>query len=148
MSERSEPEPVGYKRPPCKTQFKPGKSGNPLGRPKRKVDMSTALNQAFNDKILVSGLGKSLTGMEAFVQSIVDRVLKGESKAIPELMRLFTKAKLFKPIPDPTRLTGVVVMPPAYKLDQELGKLGGYYEVSPGMGLYVDPKTKVVCAYP
>jgi hypothetical protein len=39
-------------------------------------------------------------------------------------------------------------MPPAFKRDKELGKLGGYYEVSPGMGLYVDPKTQVVSTYP
>jgi hypothetical protein len=142
MSKPSETEAIGYKRPPSKTQFKPGKSGNPRGRPKRKVDMSRALNQAFNDKIVVSGLGKSLTGMEAFVQSIVDRVLKGDSKAIPELVRLFTKANLFKPIPDPTQLTGVVVMPAAYFRDLTLGKLGGYYAISSDMGIYVDPKTQ------
>jgi hypothetical protein len=148
MSEPSETETAGYKRPPSKTQFKPGKSGNPRGRPKRKLDMSSALNKAFNDKVVVTGLGKTLTGMEAFVQSIVDRVLKGESKAIPELIRLFAKTKLFKPVPDPTRLTGVVVEPAAFKRDKALGKLGGCYEVSPGMGLYVDPETQVVSTYP
>jgi len=148
MSEPSETETVGYKRPPSKTQFKPGQSGNPRGRPKRKVDMSSALNQALNDKVVVTGLGKTLTGMEAYVQSIVDRVLQGESKAIPELVRLFTKTKLFKPVPDPTRLTGVVVYPAAYKRDQELGKLGGFYEVQHGMGIYVDPKTGEHYTYP
>jgi hypothetical protein len=144
MSEPSETETVGYKRPPSITQFKPGKSGNPRGRRKRKVDMSTALNKAFNDKIVVKGLGKTLTGMEAFVQSIVDRALQGESKAIPELMRLFAKAKIFKPVSDPTRLTGVVVQPAAYKRDRALGTLGGWYEVGDGLGLWVDPKTKEV----
>jgi hypothetical protein len=148
MSQPSETETISHKRPPTKTQFKPGKSGNPRGRPRRKVDMSTALNKAFNDKIVVTGLGKSLTGMEAFVQSILHRALQGESKAISELLRLFAKAKLFKPVPDPTRLTGVVVEPAAYKRDKELGKLGGFYEVSPGMGLYVDPETKQVRTYP
>ena len=148
MSEPCKTETIGHKRPPSKTQFKPGKSGNPRGRPKRKVDMSTALNKAFNDKIVVTGLAKTLTGMEAFVQSIVDRVLQGEPKAIPELLRMFAKAKLFKPVPDPTRLTGVVVEPAAYKRDKELGKLGGFYEVSPGMGLYVDPETQEVRTYP
>jgi hypothetical protein len=148
MSEPSETETVGYKRPPSKTQFKPGQSGNPRGRPKRQLDMSSALNQAFNDKIVVPELGKTLTGMEAYVQSIVDRVLRGDSKAIPKLVQLFTKTKLFKPVPDPTRLTGVVVEPAAYKRDKELGKLGGCYEVSPGMGLYVDPKTQAIYTYP
>jgi hypothetical protein len=148
MSEPSETETIGHKRPQHKTQFKPGKSGNPRGRPKRRVDMSTALNKAFNDKVVVTGLGKTLTGMEAFVQSIVDRVLQGDSKAIPELVRLFTKTRLFKPVPDPTRLTGVVVEPAAYQRDKKLGIEGGFYEVSPGMGLYVDPETKEVRTYP
>ena len=46
MSESSEtpcPE-----KPRRSTQFKPGQSGNPLGRPKRKLDMSVALNKALN----------------------------------------------------------------------------------------------------
>ena len=144
MSEPFETETIGHKRPPTKTQFKPGKSGNPRGRPKRSIDMSSALNKAFNDKVVVTGLGKSLTGMEAFVQSILHRALQGESKAISELMRLLAKAKLFKPVPDPTRLTGVVVMPAAYKRDQALGIEQGFYEVRDGLGLWVDPKTKEV----
>jgi hypothetical protein len=68
--------------------------------------MSVVLNKALNEKIRVSNLGTMRTGLEAVVQSIVDRVLKGDSKGIPELMRLFNKVKLFKPVPNPTRLTG------------------------------------------
>jgi hypothetical protein len=80
MSESSEtPCPETPRR---RTQFKPGQSGNPLGRPKRKVDMSVALNKALNDNILVTNLGKTRTGLEAVVQSIVDRVLQGDSKGI------------------------------------------------------------------
>lgn len=143
MSEPSETEKVGYKQPPRHGQFKPGVSGNPRGRPKRKLDISLALNTALNDKLAVPELGKTMTGLEAFVQSIVDRVLRGESKAIPELMRLFKKGKLFTHVPDPTRLTGVVVMPKALKRDQENGTDGGYYLVGNGW-LYVHPVTKEI----
>src|SRR4030088_1197415 len=144
MSEHSEAETVGYKRPPSQTRFGPGKSGNPRGRPKRKkLDIGVALNKALNDKIVVTGLGKNMTGFEAVIQSIVHRVLQGESKAIPELLRLLTKAKLFKRVPDPTRLTGVVVAPPDYQRDRDLGIQGGWYEVSDGLGIWVDPKTKI-----
>ena len=129
-------------KPRRSTQFKPGQSGNPLGRPKRKLDMSVALNNALNDKIRVSNLGTMRTGLEAYVQSIVDRVLQGNSKGIPELMRLFNKAKVFKPVPDPTRLTGVVVEPPAYRRDCELGIEQGYYSVRDGRGFWVHPITK------
>jgi hypothetical protein len=142
MSESSEtPCPNKLQR---STQFKPGQSGNPLGRPRRKLDMSIALNKALNDKIRVSNLGTMRTGMEAVVQSIVDRVLQGDSKGIVPLMNLFNKAKVFKPVPNPTRLTGVVIEPPAYRRDKELGIQQGYYPVGNGLGFYVDPITKQI----
>src|SRR5258706_511923 len=145
MSESSEtPSP---EKPRRITQFKPGQSGNPLGRPKRKVDMSVALNKALNDNILVTNLGKTRTGLEAVVQSIVDRVLQGDSKGIVALMNLLNKAKLFKPVPNPTRLTGVVVAPPAYRRDSELGIQDGYYPVGNGRG-FLDPVTKGISKNP
>src|SRR6266404_7485996 len=119
MSESSET--LCPDKPPRITQFKPGQSGNPRGRPKRKIDMSVALNKALNDKILVTNLGTTRTGLEAVVQSIVDRVLQGDSMAIVALMNLVGQAKLFKPAPNPTRLPGVVIMPEAYRRDRELG---------------------------
>jgi len=131
-------------KPRRNTKFKTGQSGNPLGRPKRKLDMSVALNKALNDKIRVSNLGTTRTGMEAVVQSIVDRVLQGDSKGIVALMSLFNKAKLFKPVPNPTRLTGVVVMPPDYRRDSELGIQEGYYSVGDGLGFWVHPVTKEI----
>jgi len=82
-----------------------------------------------NDKLRVSNLGTTRTGMEAVVQSIVDRVLQGDSKGIVALTNLFNKAKLFKPVPNPTRLSGVVIMPPDYWRDQLLGVQKGYYPV-------------------
>jgi hypothetical protein len=99
MSESSEtpcPE-----KPPRSTQFKPGQSGNPLGRPRRKLDMSVTLNKALNDKIRVSNLGTTRTGMEAFVQSIVDRVLQGDSKGIPPANELVQQGKGFQTRPQP-----------------------------------------------
>src|SRR5882762_2872299 len=76
MSESSETETVGYKRPPIKTQFKPGNSGNPRGRPpKSKVNMGQSLSEALDAKILVTSFQKPMTGQKALVQSLVDRVL-------------------------------------------------------------------------
>jgi len=106
--------------------------------------MSVALNKALNDKIRVSNLGTTRTGMEAVVQSIVDRVLQGDSKVVLALTNLFNKAKLCKPGPNPTRLTGVVVEPLAYRRDKELGIEQGYYPVGNGLGFYVHPITQEV----
>ncbi len=141
MSESSE---TPCDKPRRRTQFRPGQSGNPRGRPNRKVDMSVVLNKALNDKILVTNLGTTRTGLEAVVQSIVDRVLQGDSKAIVALMNLVGKAKLFKPVPNPTRLTGVVIMPETYRRDRELGIEQGYYPVGDGLGFWVDPVTQEV----
>ena len=123
------------------TQFKPGQSGNPRGRPKRKIDLSVAFNKALNDKILITNLGTTRTGLEAFVQSSVDRVLQGDSKGIVPLMNLFKKAKFFKPVPNPTRLTGVVVMPADYRKDKELGIEQGHYMFG-NTRIWVHPDTK------
>ena len=144
MSDPSETKTVSYKQPPNKTQFKPGQSGNPRGRPKRpKLDMSVTLNKALNDKIVVTNLGTTKTGLEAFAQTIVDRVLQGDAKGIPALMKLFDKAKVFKFVDDPTHLTGVVVMPPEYWRDSQRGALQGYYPLGEGRGgLWIDPVTK------
>ncbi len=131
-------------KPRRRTQFRPGQSGNRRGRPKRKVDMSVVLNKALNDKILVTNLGTTRTGLEAVVQSIVDRVLQGDSKAIVALMNLVGKAKLFKPVPNATRLSGVVIMPVTYRRDRELGIEQGYYPVGDGLGFWVDPVTQEV----
>lgn len=139
-----ETETIGYGKPPRHSQYKPGTSGNLLGRTKRKLDMSLTFNNALNEKIVVSKLGAKKTGLEAVTQSVVDRVLRGDSKGIPALMKLFEKAKVFKPVADPTRLIGVVVEPAAYKRDKALGIEQGYYAVGDGKSIWVDPVTKKV----
>ena len=45
---------VGYGKPPRKSQFKPGQSGNPKGRPKGRKGFST---------ILVEELSEDLVGL-------------------------------------------------------------------------------------
>jgi replication-associated recombination protein RarA len=86
--------PVGYGKPPKHTQFKPGTSGNPKGRPKETKNLKTDLVEELAEKILVhEGDGsKKISKQRAVVKSLVTRTLKGDARAantlLPMMMRL------------------------------------------------------------
>ena len=44
-------EKVGYGRPPVRTRFKPGQSGNPRGRPKGSKSIDQVLRQALERRV-------------------------------------------------------------------------------------------------
>src|SRR4051794_3516641 len=46
-------EKVGYGSPPVATRFKPGKTGNPRGRPRGTVNLATALAKVYTDTLTV-----------------------------------------------------------------------------------------------
>lgn len=50
--------PVGYKKPPRHTRFKPGQSGNPNGRPRKKVTLAESIQKELNTRITVNEGGK------------------------------------------------------------------------------------------
>jgi len=46
--------PVGYKKPPRYTRFKPGQSGNPNGRPRKKATLAESIERELNTRITVN----------------------------------------------------------------------------------------------
>src|SRR6516164_8500046 len=44
---------TGYGRPPARTQFKPGKSGNPAGRPKASRNLKTIIRNALTSTVIL-----------------------------------------------------------------------------------------------
>lgn len=89
----AEPEPndaVGYGRPPRHTRFKPGQSGNPRGRPRRKQSMADLLEPVLSEKVTVSinGNRKRVRADTAMLFRLREQALKGDIKAINVVLTL------------------------------------------------------------
>ena len=96
MSEAEE-EKVGYRKPPTKTRFKPGQSGNPNGRPKGSVNLKTDLRSELSEKIRIREGERSLkvSKQRAMLKALVAKALKGDARAANVVLTLV--GRLFEP---------------------------------------------------
>jgi len=74
---------TGYGRPPARTQFKPGKSGNPAGRPKASRNLKTIIRNALTSTVILREGEKrrSVSKLEGIVLRQLESALKGNEKA-------------------------------------------------------------------
>lgn len=75
---------VGYGKPPKRTQFQPGQSGNKKGRPRESAKKtSSVLKEILNEKITVTEGGKKrrVTKIEAFLKKLLNDALSGDKTA-------------------------------------------------------------------
>jgi hypothetical protein len=82
---------VGYGKPPRANQFKPGKSGNPKGRPAGAKSEATILQDLLQHKIRLSERGKTrkITLHEAILRRIAEDCLKGNTKSAAFLLNRY-----------------------------------------------------------
>ncbi len=75
--------PVGYKKPPCQTQFKPGQSGNAKGRPKGSKNFATVFEKELLTPIPVTenGKRKKMSKLEAIIKGTINKAVTGDPKA-------------------------------------------------------------------
>ena len=81
---------VGYRRPPKSTQFKPGVSGNPKGKPKGSRPVGALLQEIIRQKIAVTENGKTrrLPVLEIMLRRLANDAMRGEQRSIKFLLSL------------------------------------------------------------
>jgi hypothetical protein len=93
---------VGYKRPPAKSQFRKGQSGNPRGRRKGQRNMAPVLREVLRQTVKVKRGGKTerMSKGEALIQMLLSKAHSGDARAIEAVLVLSEKiARIDTPEP-------------------------------------------------
>lgn len=86
---------VGYGKPPKHTQFKPGQSGNPRGRPKKTKNVDALLERELDGILAVQegGQAKRMTKREAIIKQVVNMAIKGYAKPLQLILAHLEKTR-------------------------------------------------------
>ena len=93
MSTDPTDEGVGYCRPPKTSQFKPGQSGNPKGRPKRPASFLSDLLAELAEEIATEEEkgGKKITRQRALIRGLVTAAIEGNTRALSLLVPILAR---------------------------------------------------------
>src|SRR4051812_12927785 len=75
---------VGYKKPPKHTQFQPGQSGNPKGRPKKVATVNEVFLKELQSRVSMttsSGKKRKISMLEAIAKRQANLAVSGDPKA-------------------------------------------------------------------
>ncbi len=81
---------VGYKKPPRKTQFKRGQSGNPRGRPKGSRNLKAELAEELQEQIRIKegGAPRRVSKQRAMLKSLAAKAVQGDARSATLLTNL------------------------------------------------------------
>ena len=84
---------VGYGKPPKHTQFRPGQSGNPKGRPKGSKNLKTELAEVLAETVVVreGDVTRKVSKRRALLTSQANRAIKGDAKSAALITALDTR---------------------------------------------------------
>jgi len=84
---------IGYRRPPAKSRFKPGKSGNPKGRPTGVKNFATAIAEELDHRVPVTenGRRRKISKRQVIAKQVINKAASGDLKAA---QTIFTQDRL------------------------------------------------------
>ena len=90
---------VGYKRPPKHSRFKPGRSGNPRGRPRKTRSIEAMIKRELDQTVKITEGGRELriSKREAIIKQFVNRAIKGDPKPLQLMLAHLDKHKDIEP---------------------------------------------------
>ncbi len=96
---------VGFGKPPKHTQFKPGQSGNPAGRPKGAKNLKTDLEEELHELITVreGGNQKIVSKQRAMLKSLTAKAVQGDPRAADIVINMMYRLLHEDEAEDPSR---------------------------------------------
>jgi len=82
---------VGFGKPPEKSRFRKGVSGNRKGRPKGALNMATVLERTLREKVIIDG--KTVNKLQAAVMQLTNKAAGGDLRALQLLTALVRSAE-------------------------------------------------------
>lgn len=81
---------TGYKRPPIKTRFKKGQSGNPKGRPKGVRNFKTDVKETLGRSVRVNEGGRlrNISAQQASLLRLCEKAVSGDLRAVDRILEL------------------------------------------------------------